>query len=66
MYMIGLFGLPHFIFYLTLFLRLTDMWIGGIAPLSCGGRNLIVLLTVPKRKTSDGQIQRPQVSIGRY
>ena len=43
--------------------RVKDMWISGIAPLVNEGRDLMVLLTVPKNRTDEGQVQRPQVLV---
>ena len=38
------------------------MWIGGIAPLvNEEGKTMVVLLTIPKHKSEDGKVQRPQV-----
>ena len=52
--------LPQHMVEITASFQLEDCWISGLAPL---GKDLLVLLTVPKEGEEHGEAKRPQVIV---
>ncbi len=53
-------GLPEHLVEITRSFTLEDAWVCGLAPFD---DNLLVLLTLPKAKSPEGQSKRPQVQV---